>query len=111
MYAEVSLANALKCLKCYYQTAAAHPYMIRMIFPPLPVSATCFSRLLLPSSHGIHLPPFLVTAFCITNRMSNKKRKEKRQHKHNKMYSSKKKMSFPFKDKWILLKLSKMKIV
>ena len=69
-----------------------------------------FSRLLLPSSHGIHLPPFLVTAFCITNRISKEKKKEKRQHKHNKMYSAKN-MSFTFKDKCILFKLSKMKTV
>lgn len=39
-----------------------------------------------------------------------KKKKEKRQHKHNKMYSAKN-MSFTFKDKCILFKLSKMKIV
>lgn len=36
-----------------------------------------FSRLLLPSSHGIHLPPFLVTAFCITNRISKEKKKRR----------------------------------
>lgn len=52
-YAEVSLVNALKCLKCSYQTVAVHPWQEGPSHPFL-FLLHVFSWPLLPSSHSIH---------------------------------------------------------